>query len=256
MGKVEVVFSDPESFKGQKAAQTFKRQNACCNDSLCALLFVANLVGLVGLFVDFLYLKEDGGFTHIEKIANTTTLCTNETQIVFGLDVCETTPWKAATSWMSDEFVLVERDVLRNFDLMAVAGVIGLCLGLVWLQLLKRFTGCIVRLTLMLVVVISGCLGYLVFRYADGCLWSGHISLEGHDVIGCADLQPLSDTEADVLRMGAYVIWGVCAILLLCIILLNSKIALTVSIFEEACRGCLTNIGIYPVWRPLLHPCY
>lgn len=244
MGKVEVVFSDPAEFKGTKAAQTFKRQKACCNDSLCALLFVANLACIVGLFADFLYLKEDGGFTHIEKMANATRLCTNETQVMFGLDMCETTPWKAATAWMSDEFQLVERDVMRNYDLMAVAGVIGLCLGLIWLQLLKRLTSCIVHATLFLVVVITGAFGYLVYHYAEGCLL--HINFEGQ-TLGCVELQQLSDTETDFLRGAAYVIWGVCAVLTLCIILLKSKISLTVAIFEEACRGCLTNIGIYPV---------
>jgi hypothetical protein len=65
--------------------------------------------------------------------------------------------------------------------------------------------------------------------------------------LGCVDLQQLTETESDTLRGAAYVIWGISGVLALCILILKSKIALTVAIFSEACRGCLTNIGIYPV---------
>jgi hypothetical protein len=169
MGKVEVQFADPATFKGQKAAQTFKRQKNCCNDIIFALLFVANLV-CVGWLAGYAHV-EGKGFDHsIQSFSNVSEAMGNETVVLFGVDLGGTSVWKEGTSWLVREFALVERDVERNYDLMAMTGVVGLCLGLVWLQLLKRLTSCMVHLTLFLVVVLTAALGFVVYHYSEGCL--------------------------------------------------------------------------------------
>ena len=56
------------------------------------------------------------------------------------------------TNWVENQLALVERDVQANFDVVAMVGVLGICIGIVWLQLLKRLTSFMVHLTMMLVV--------------------------------------------------------------------------------------------------------
>merc|ERR1719453_164623 len=104
-----------------------------------------------------------------------------------------------------------------------------------------------VHLTMMLVVVTVTGLGFLFHHYSDGCLVEVNKLLSSEEV-GCVELsRQLSQTESDILKVLAYAVWVVAAGIFIAIFVLRSKVALTVTIFEEACASCLTNMGIYPV---------
>ena len=102
---------------------------------------------------------------------------------------------------------------------------------------------------MVLVVLAVTAVGFLFHRYSEGCLVDlGELTqtLGGQDV-ACVDLAELTQTESDVLKYLAFAVWLVAAVIFLAIFLLRSKVSLTVTIFEEACSSCLTNMGIYPV---------
>jgi choline transporter-like protein 2/4/5 len=238
------------ALKGNKAAQTFKRQSACCNDPTFAVLFLLNLVclGWLGLWT----FEEGGGVEgHVNRTGALFLNPVNGSDAVdvtfFGHNVGEMELLERFTQWLVDESENVKRDVRKNFDLMAMAGVIGICVGITWLQLLKRLTSTMVHLTMMLVVVTVTGLGFLFHHYSDGCLVEVNKLLSSEEV-GCVELsRQLSQTESDILKVLAYAVWVVAAGIFIAIFVLRSKVALTVTIFEEACASCLTNMGIYPV---------
>jgi hypothetical protein len=240
MARVEgLALGDESEFQGSKSAQTFKKQTHCCNDSIFALIFLLNLVCICWLGA-YTYAEGEGMDGHVERFANISATYTNAT--FFGVDL-DDTAMNELTNWAGKQLSLVERDVKSNFDVMAMAGVVGICAGVVWLQLLQRFTSCMVHLTMLLVVVMTTALGFLLNQYADGCL----MKVQSFDVHDCVELHKLTGTEADVLRAFSYTLWALAAAILLAIVMLRSKISLTVTIFEEAATSCLTNLGIYPV---------
>lgn len=255
MARVESIDrgSAEDGWKGSKAAQTFKRQSHCCNDPTFALVFLANLacLGWLGLWT----FTEGGGVEgHLNRTSDLLAASggRGENGTVapdvefFGHNLGETELFEQFTQWLVDESINVKRDVQKNYDLMAMAGVIGICVGIMWLQLLKRLTSLMVHLTMMLVVVMVTAVGFLFFHYSEGCLVQVNKLLTAEDV-GCVELTELTQTESDFLKALAYGVWVVAAAIFIAIFLLRSKVALTVTIFEEACSSCLTNMGIYPV---------
>jgi hypothetical protein len=252
MARVEGVEpTESTDLKGSKAAQTFKKQSPCCNDLVFAVLFLANLFCLacLGLYT----YSEGGGIEgHLNRTEDFVATFGNGTSpelTPFGLRIDDTALWQKFTSWLVEESINVQRDVKANYDLMAMAGVVGICIGITWLQLLKRLTSFVVHLTMVLVVLAVTAVGFLFHRYSEGCLVDlGELTqtLGGQDV-ACVDLAELTQTESDVLKYLAFAVWLVAAVIFLAIFLLRSKVSLTVTIFEEACSSCLTNMGIYPV---------
>jgi len=166
---------------------------------------------------------------------------------LFGHNVGEMELFERFTQWLVDESANVKRDVQHNFDLMAMAAVIGICVGITWLQLLKRLTSMMVHLTMMLVVVTVTAVGFLFFHYSEGCLVQVNKLLSSEEM-GCVELsRSLTETESDILKVLAYGVWVIAAVIFIAIFVLRTKVALTVTIFEEACASFLTNMGIYPV---------
>lgn len=228
--------------------QSYRRSRCCCTDIPFALLFVVNLVILVWIAVyaiangdgfegDFLLLGK------IQTLINGT--AGNSSLTVGGFNLQHQPLWQQFCEWLLAQFALMERDVLRNWDLLLGMLLGGMLLGIIWLQLLKRATSCIVHVTLLLVVVVITLLGFVLFHYSRGCLVSLGSLPTG--TINCMNLHPLTELEAAILKWTAVGVWTIGAIILLAICFLRSKISLTVVIFEEACRGCLNNLGIYPV---------
>jgi len=143
----------------------------------------------------------------------------------FGLRIDDTALWQKFTSWLVEESINVQRDVKANYDLMAMAGVVGICIGITWLQLLKRLTSFVVHLTMVLVVLAVTAVGFLFYRYSEGCLVDlGELTqtLGGQDV-ACVDLAELTQTESDVLKYLAFAVWLVAAVIFLAIFLLRSR---------------------------------
>jgi len=242
MVRIQGLALEESEFQGRKAAQTFKRQTHCCNDSLFAVAFVLNLL-CMGWLATFTWAEEEV----MDKISSigpfdNATLRPFDNATLLGFEL-EDTVWEDLTVWVENQLALVQRDVRNNFDLVAMAGVVGICTGVIWLQLLQRFTSFVVHVTMLLVVVMTTALGFLLFKYADNCL----VKVQSMDVHECVSLQKLSQTESDILRVVSYVLWAVAAMILVAICVLRTKIALTVTIFEEAASSCLTNLGIYPV---------
>jgi hypothetical protein len=254
MARVEEVKRDSaegDGWKGStKAAQTFKKQSACCNDLPFALLFILNLacLGWLGLWT----FTEGGGVEgHVNRTGALFRNVGNGSEVVdvtlFGHNVGEMELFERFTQWLVDESANVKRDVQHNFDLMAMAAVIGICVGITWLQLLKRLTSMMVHLTMMLVVVTVTAVGFLFFHYSEGCLVQVNKLLSSEEM-GCVELsRSLTETESDILKVLAYGVWVIAAVIFIAIFVLRTKVALTVTIFEEACASCLTNMGIYPV---------
>jgi hypothetical protein len=247
MVRVEGVVHSESDFKGRKAAQTFKKQTHCCNDSPFAVVFAINLC-CIGWLAAYTFAEGGGLDGHMQRLAGTGNMSStsNSTTVLFGVSLQDVGVYNKFTNWVENQLALVERDVQANFDGVAMVGVLGICIGIVWLQLLKRLTSFMVHLTMMLVVVMTAALGFLFFEYADGCLV--HVSkLITESRRDCVDLRALTEGERDVLRVVSYVIWVVAAALFLAICVLRSKVSLTVTIFQEAANSCLTNMGIYPV---------
>lgn len=253
MARVESVkrgSGEDAALKGSKAAQTFKRQTACCNDPIFAVLFLLNLAALGWLGV-WTFAEGGGVEGHVNRTGALFRNVGNGSEAVdvtlFGHNVGETELFEEFTQWLVDESANVKRDVRKNYDLMAMAGIIGVCVGIIWLQLLKRLTSTMVHLTMMLVVVTVTALGFLFFHYSEGCLVEVN-KLLSQEKVGCVELsRDLTQTESDILKVLAYAVWVVAGLLLFAILILRSKVSLTVTIFEEACASCLTNMGIYPV---------
>ena len=123
MARVEGVerrATDGESaLKGNKAAQTVKRQSACCNDPTFAVLFLLNLVclGWLGLWT----FEEGGGVEgHVNRTGALFLNPVNGSDAVdvtfFGHNVGEMELLERFTQWLVDESENVKRDVRKNFE--------------------------------------------------------------------------------------------------------------------------------------------
>jgi len=110
----------------------------------------------------------------------------------------------------------VDSDILMGSVGLAVV------LGLVWIQLMKTFTKLFIYLSLILGV--AGVVGVAGYSLQMGLKQNN----EGIQVIG-------------------YVLFGIAFFLLLAVILLRKKIALTCAMFTETCRGVQHNAALFPV---------
>jgi len=112
--------------------------------------------------------------------------------------------------------VKTDKDILIGTIAAAVL------LGFAWIQLMKMFTKEFIYLTLVAgVVAIIGLGGYVLNM-------------------------GMKQQQEGIMVVG-YVIFGLAALLVLLIILLRNKIALTCAMFKEACRGVQHNTALFPV---------
>jgi len=213
-------------------------------DLVWAAVFALNVVAL-GYIMAYAFVEGDAA-----NLAKWQPQQLNGTFVVLGHDVSKLPSYNQWMEELSQQLSAVEGNLADNYDLLAVAFAVGLLLGIVWLQLLKRLTTCIVYLTLALVVMAVGGVGLLLSHYSQGCLvnLSSAIGAGGSAAASCVQLaQPLSDNEAAALAYLSYAFFGLAGVLLLSVLFLRSKISVTVAVFEEACRGCLNNPSIVPV---------
>jgi len=107
-------------------------------------------------------------------------------------------------------------------DILISSVALAVVLGFVWIFLMKVFTKLFIYLSLFAgVVAVIGLGGYFVsMGQKQGS--------DGFSIIG-------------------YVMFGLAAVLLLLVILLRKKIALTCAMFTETCRGVQHNLALFPL---------
>lgn len=121
-------------------------------------------------------------------------------------------------AWFQDAVAQAKVDS----DILVGSVALALVLGLVWIQLMKTFTKLFIYLSLFLgvagVVAVGGY--FLSMGYKQ--------NNEGIQVIG-------------------YVLFGIAGFLLLAVIFLRKKIAITCAMFTETCRGVQHNFSLFPI---------
>jgi len=118
--------------------------------------------------------------------------------------------------WFTDAVAQAKNDK----DILIGAVAAAVVLGVVWIQLMKVFTAEFIYGTLVVGVVALVGLGVYVVK-------------EG-----------MKQGQNDIKIVG-YVIFGLDALLVLLIIFLRKKIALTCAMFKEACRGVQHNPALF-----------
>lgn len=123
-----------------------------------------------------------------------------------------------AQGWFTDAVAQAKMDA----DILIGSVALALVLGLVWVQLMKTFTKLFIYLSLFLgVAALFGVGGYLL-----------NMGFQQHN---------------EGIQIVSYSLFAVAAILLIAVVLLRKKIALTAAMFTETCRGVQHNPGLFPV---------
>jgi len=123
-----------------------------------------------------------------------------------------------STYWFQDSVARMKGDT----DVMGGALALAIVLGFLWIQLLKAFTKLFIYLTLFIGVALVIAVGCYLF------------------VAG-------TQHQSSELKIVAYCVFVLAALLILAIILLRSKIALTCELYKEACQGIQYNPAIFLV---------
>jgi len=121
-------------------------------------------------------------------------------------------------------------ELRENKDALIISTVAAVLLGFGWIQMMKMFTTEFVYGTLVTGVLAIVGLGGYVFNMA--------VEQERENQGG---------GNASDIKIVSYVIFGLAAILVLVIIFLRKKIALTCAMIKEACRGVQNNTMLLPV---------
>lgn len=110
----------------------------------------------------------------------------------------------------------------ENKDALAISVVAAVVLGFGWIQMMKMFTT----------------------EFVYGTLVAGVVAVVG---LGGYVLKMGLEQKSEGIQIVAYVIFGLDVLLVLLIIFLRKKIALTCAMIKEACRGVQHNTLLLPV---------